>query len=163
MNDATSLVSTPATRPPAIAPHTSGGARRANRVLVVEDEPPIRKLIELVLSQQFQCEVDQAQNGLEAVSLLETNRYELVVSDLRMSVMGGMGLYRWLREHQPVLAGRMILITGYTRDENLGREIAEYVIPVLPKPFSIPVLCRMCDRFLPVGAGFTSAGSRGSD
>jgi len=52
-----------------------------------------------------------AQNGVEALELLSTNRVDVVVSDIKMPVMDGVQLLRELRESYPMI--RPIMITGY--------------------------------------------------
>lgn len=125
-----------------------GDPRLSRRVLVVEDEPSIRQLIAVVVGQKFGCQIDEAANGLEAIERVQENSYALVISDLRMSPVGGIEFHRWLRESHPQMAGRLILVTGYTREPNLEQEIGRWQIPLVPKPFTIPALCRVCEPYL---------------
>lgn len=63
------------------------------RILVVDDEAPIRDILREYLSEQGH-EVEQASDGVEALVCLANGGIELVVTDIRMPVMGGLELLR---------------------------------------------------------------------
>lgn len=136
-----------ATTVPALPPAPAGASPGA-RVLVVEDELHVRRLISEVLASKFGCEVDTVANGVDALERLATTRYALVLSDVRMPTMNGTELYLWLREAQPLTATRFVFITGYPGESHLEAEIAEWSIPVLTKPFTVQALCDLCAPFL---------------
>jgi CheY-like chemotaxis protein len=117
-------------------------------VLVVEDEPDVRRLIEIIISTRFGCSVDTVSHGVDALENLATRHYTLVISDIRMPTMSGTELYLWLREAQPVTARRFVFVTGYPEDNCLGIDIAGLRIPVLLKPFTVERLCELCAPFL---------------
>ncbi|HVU32998.1 MAG TPA: ATP-binding protein [Opitutaceae bacterium] len=122
------------------------------RVLVVEDEPQVRRFIQTALLTRFGCEVDTAAHGVEAFERLALHRYALVISDIRMPTMNGTELYLWLREAQPLTARRFVFITGYPGEHHFDAEIAQWQVPVLAKPFTLERLCRTCAPFLEVAA-----------
>lgn len=128
------------------SPEFSGG--RGLRVLLVDDERVIRHLIQEVLSTQFGCHVDSVQSGLEAMERLAWQEYALVISDIRMPEMNGTELFLALREAQPALARRFILLTGHRGDKVLEAEIEQWGVPLLAKPFSIRNLTEICAPFL---------------
>jgi CheY-like chemotaxis protein len=143
------VIAEPAPRSTGIdLPRPAPGAR----VLVVEDEPHVRRLIQTVLSSRFGCHVDTASHGVEAFELLAVQRYALVVSDVRMPTMNGTELYLWLREAQPLTARRFVFVTGYPGESHLERDIAQWNVPVLTKPFTVAQLCEQCAPFLDLPA-----------
>jgi two-component system KDP operon response regulator KdpE len=101
-------------------------------VLVVDDEPGILRLIDLVLSNDG-FRVISAENGLEALSLADQRRPDLVILDIKMPEMNGMEVLRRIRER---IRMPVILLTGQTQDENkvLGLESGadDYIV----KPFN---------------------------
>ncbi|MFM9278045.1 response regulator transcription factor [Paenibacillus jiagnxiensis] len=75
-----------------------------NKILVVDDDPHFRKLVKAVLDNEG-CDLYEASDGIEALSLLETIKVDLVILDVMMPNMDGWQLCRELRTHYdlPVL------------------------------------------------------------
>lgn len=118
------------------------------RVLVVDDELIVQRLMQEILTVQLGCHVDVAANGVEALELLATEHYTFVVSDIRMTGMNGTELFLWLRETQPALARRLVFVTGHAGERHLEEEIAAWGVPVLMKPFTIERFVELCVPFL---------------
>ncbi|MDD3354517.1 PAS-domain containing protein [Zoogloea sp.] len=118
--------SPPATARPAPAPTVN--ARRL--VLLVEDEPEVRKVLRQQLT-ELGYPVLEAGNGLEARTLLETvEDIALLISDTVMPGMGGRELAAHARTVRPRLP--ILLITGYATSET---QTATPDTPTLRKPF----------------------------
>jgi len=111
---------------------------------VAEDEEVIRKVLQEMLRVVFRCPVDLAANGAEALTLVEHNRYDLIISDIRMPVMAGTEFYLRLQEVHPDLIRRFIFITGHPGEKSLRDEIARWNVPVLGKPFTLNRLDEIC-------------------
>ncbi len=118
------------------------------RVLVVEDEVVIARLIHEIFHMHFGCEVDLVSNGLAAFEKLANTRYALVLSDVRMAEMNGTELYLWLREAQPAMARRFVFVTGHAQERHFNAEIEQWGVPVIEKPFTIAQLTDVCSPFL---------------
>ncbi|MFB5763913.1 response regulator transcription factor [Paenibacillus medicaginis] len=75
-----------------------------NKILVVDDDPHFRKLVKAVLGNEG-CDLYEASDGIEALSLLESVKVDLVILDVMMPNMDGWQLCRELRTHYdlPVL------------------------------------------------------------
>jgi len=90
--------------------------RRVTRVLAVDDEPAACKLLSLFLpSPEFQCTT--AINGEEALVALQRERFDAVISDLRMPGLGGMELLAEARRRHPHMA---FLVTTGVDDVEVG-------------------------------------------
>src|SRR5580693_2329856 len=76
-------------------------APMAERILVVEDEEPIRKIIVSMLrTVNFECH--EAADGLEALALLESgDEFSLVLSSLKMPNLDGLGLLERVKDKYP--------------------------------------------------------------
>ncbi len=72
----------------------------AERILIVDDEEAIREVVHSMLSMAgYQCR--QAASGLEALAVLETEEFELMLSDLMMADLDGIGLLERAKERYP--------------------------------------------------------------
>jgi CheY-like chemotaxis protein len=108
-------------------------------VLVVEDDLPIAQMMASILRDEG-YQVDVAGNGRLALEKIQTQNYDLILTDLRMPELDGVGLYRELERSQPDLLRRMIVITGTSGHPEYERFLAETHVPFLEKPFSLLAL-----------------------
>lgn len=118
------------------AGHLAPGQNRV-RVLVVEDEEPIRKLHRRILA-RLDADVLVACSGAEARDLLLEREVDLVVSDVKMpGEMDGVALFRWVCEERPALARRFLFVTGDAYDPVLLELARERPDRFITKPFQI--------------------------
>ena len=109
------------------------------RVLVADDEEFIRETLANVLGDQGSV-VDTAENGADAIVLLNHNNYDLIISDIKMPKANGYDVFAAARaknENIPV-----ILMTGFGYDPNhaIVRANREGLSAVLYKPFKVEQL-----------------------
>jgi CheY-like chemotaxis protein len=130
---------------------------RPRRVLVVDDEAPIRVAIRRFLERRGWI-VDEARDGQEALDLLELDGsgerargapYDAVVTDLRMPGVTGIELHDQLAEHAPDVLARLVVISGDTASP----EVAEFLLrlhrPLVQKPFDLRTLADLLDEAAP--------------
>lgn len=102
------------------------------RILVVDDEERIRKLVRMYLERSA-IEVDEAENGREALDKALTNQYDLIVLDLMLPEMDGRAVCEEIRKHSevPII---MLTASGDESSRIQGFELGadDYVV----KPFS---------------------------
>jgi CheY-like chemotaxis protein len=108
-------------------------------VLVVEDEASIAEMLAEILAAEG-YEVDLACNGRVALEKIGAQDYDLILSDLRMPELDGVGLYGELERQHPDLLRRLIVITATAEDLDYQRFLAQIDVPVLEKPFSLLAL-----------------------
>jgi DNA-binding response OmpR family regulator len=113
-------------------------------VLIVEDEGPIRNLIAAVLKRE-RIEADTAENGREALLMLDRRRYDCIILDLMMPILDGRGVIEWLQDHPrrpPV-----VLLTA--AGENMTADLPPSVVKVvLRKPFDLGRLIEVVRAFV---------------
>ena len=105
-------------------------------MLVVEDNEATREALRALLEAQ-NYHVISAMNGVEALELFAqtTESIILIVSDVVMPQMGGMTLYRTLRERQPNL--KILFITGHPMEVENQTQLEKGTVHWLQKPFSV--------------------------
>ena len=128
-------------------PLTDHGPLRGKHILVVEDRASLRDLLAEILSYDGNT-VDTVENGALAFEQLQRRSYDLIVSDLRMPVLDGPGLYRALRQSYPDLLEKLLFVTGNAEDPTLGRFLKDTGVTYVSKPFTIETIQRAADRVL---------------
>lgn len=122
----------PKTAPP--PPPPVSVATRRGRVLIIDDEPMVRRAIEKFLGKEH--EVVSAASGLEAKPLFsEEPRFDVILCDLMMPGISGIELHQWLTEHHPRLAERVVFITGGVYTPNTQAYLDAHPNPCVDKPF----------------------------
>jgi signal transduction histidine kinase/ligand-binding sensor domain-containing protein/CheY-like chemotaxis protein len=105
----------------------------ARRVLLIEDEPNVRRVVRMLL-ESLACHVVEAENGAQALARLKEAGapFDLVLSDVVMPGLQGRELVAALRAAAPRLP--LVLMSGYLDDRISLRDLAESGIEVLAKP-----------------------------
>ena len=112
--------------------------RQERRVLVVDDEPFILASLQRALERY---EVITAEGGATAIGLLEGDgSFDLVLCDLVMPPVHGSDLYRWIKEHRPGLADRVIFMTAGAFTPEARGFLQSVRNPILHKPFDTKTL-----------------------
>ncbi len=103
------------------------------RILVVDDEVQICKNCAKILG-KLGHEVQYALNGYDALRMVAEQDFDVVVTDLKMSRLGGMEVLRQVVESSPET--RVIVITGYASVSSAVETMKLGAFDYLPKPFS---------------------------
>ena len=103
------------------------------RILIVDDEEKICLNCVKILS-RMDCTAEYALNGYEALKRLEIEPYDLVITDLKMSSLGGMEVLRRVKESFPETV--VIVITGYSTVSSAVEVMKSGAFDYLPKPFT---------------------------
>lgn len=118
------------------------------RILVVDDDAHLRELLAAALEQDGRT-VDVAQDGVEALTLLGTNSYDVVLSDLRMPGLDGPALYGALRTmRHTTTVPRVVFMTGNAGGSDYAAFLRGNTEPVLEKPFSLNVVRQVVNVLL---------------
>jgi CheY-like chemotaxis protein len=105
----------------------------SRKVLVVDDDPAVRKSIDRVLSNKGYA-VITAENGEEALRKLNEEKYDLVYTDIRMPGMSGLEVAEQVKASRPWTP--VVIITGYGTDAAEARAKAAGVSGFVHKPLS---------------------------
>lgn len=115
----------------------------ACRVLVAEDEPDTRHGIERLLGYKG-YQVEGASDGLEAAEKLRSRRFDVVVSDLRMPRLDGMGLLRLTANGRTRPA--FVIVTAYGTTDSAAEAKVLGVSDFIQKPFAPAELVEAVER-----------------
>jgi two-component system cell cycle response regulator len=113
-------------------------ARRCH-ALVVEDSDSQRLMVSRLI-QQLDFEVVAARDGMEALALLGTRHFDLVISDLVMPGLDGIGLTRALRASEHGADTYLIMLTAHTDQERMLDAFAAGADDFVGKPINAPEL-----------------------
>ena len=124
--------------------------RREARVLVVDDEPPLRRIIRRRLeAQHFQ--VEEAGDGESALRLIQSRPFDLVLTDLLMPGINGRQIHETLKRYRPTVA--VLCMSAYA-EEVPPIDLADTSIALLRKPF------RADELYLAIRTELTRASDR---
>ena len=114
-------------------------------ILVVDDEPLVTQLIVDTLTREG-YQLDTAPNGVVALEKIQHQRYDLILSDVRMPRMDGPELYRILERDDPGLLRRFVFLTGDTLSSETEAFLNRTHVTTLMKPFDFEAVRRVVSR-----------------
>jgi two-component system response regulator MprA len=109
------------------------------RVLVIDDEPAVRNALERAL-RYFGYDVVSAAGGDSAYEILQHDRFDAVLLDIRMPLMSGDTLFLAIIRRWPELRDRTILMSGDPESAAEGWSAELRSRPFLAKPFTLESL-----------------------
>jgi PAS domain S-box-containing protein len=120
------------------------------RILVVDDEIVIRQFVSQILAEEgHEVEVvDSAEGALEEVNSKE---YQAIMLDIKMPGMSGIELYRHFQKISPLLADRVVFITGDVMGTSTMAFLSKTKAPYIIKPFDATQLKAEINRVLAGG------------
>jgi two-component system NtrC family sensor kinase len=136
---------------------TRGVPSRSLAILVVDDDAAVADLIRDALTLAGH-RVATAANGRRALERLAESRFDVVLSDLRMPEMDGIGLHGEIARLWPHLLERIVFITGDQAGDATREFLARTGAPCLGKPFSLTELESCLDVALAENAPPTPRG-----
>ncbi|MDT0177967.1 two-component system response regulator GlrR [Pantoea sp. RRHST58] len=120
-------------------------ARQSARLLLVDDDPSLLKLLGMRLSSEG-YQVTTAASGPEALRLLQKEQIDLVISDLRMDEMDGLALFGEIQKRNPSLP--VIILTAHGSIPDAVSATQQGVFSFLTKPVDRDALYKAIDDAL---------------
>lgn len=115
-------------------------ANSAARILVVDDERPVREFVSRALVHANpRYRVDTAEDGLQALETMAAGRYDLLVTDIVMPAMDGIALALKVSKDYPEVS--ILMMTGYAAEKQRAYGLQSLIHRVISKPFSLHELC----------------------
>jgi two-component system, chemotaxis family, chemotaxis protein CheY len=112
----------------------------AIRALIVDDQLTSRALIRDGLQQLGITEIEMASDGEQGLKVMMQKPAHLIISDLNMPKLDGLGFLRAVRANPPTKNAAFIMLTGRGDRELIERAVQCGVNNYLVKPFTMPSL-----------------------
>ena len=110
------------------------------KILVVDDMVTMRRIVKNILKQLGFGNVDEAENGQEALQKLKADTFGFVVSDWNMPVMTGIDMLRAIRADEKLKAIPVLMVTAEAQQSNLIEAVQAGVSNYIVKPFTAEVM-----------------------
>jgi len=123
-----------------LPPRPEAAEQRAGRrrLLLIDDDPSTLRILQIMLRPE-QYHVVTADSANQALERLQTEDYDVIVSDIRMPGFDGRSLYRFLAVYLPDYIGRVVFLTGDHSEKTL-RFLKESNCPYTFKPIQLQEL-----------------------
>lgn len=118
----------------------------SKNLLVVDDSATTRMLITITLKKEASYRITEARDGTEAMSKLEREPFDMVVTDINMPNMNGLELIAQVRAKHKELP--IIVITTQGEEGDRDRGLAQGANAYLTKPISAPKLLALVKELL---------------
>lgn len=131
---------------------TSVSVQQTTKVLIVEDSSTQRLILRSLLTKYFSCEVSQACDGAEALSMIEQSRPDLVLLDVAMPVLDGVETLRAIRSAPEFRSIPVVIVSG-SCDRNVASQmidlgVEDYLVKPLHHERSVQRLKRVFDSLV---------------
>ncbi len=123
----------------------NSGPGKRWRVLIVDDEEDIARLTAVFIG-EMGFDVMPAKDGREALTIIESFKPDIVVSDIHMPEIDGDELYRKIVVATPSYAKRFVFMTGSGIDSQLTQFLNDTGCLILTKPFDFQELSNVIER-----------------
>lgn len=126
--------------------HNANDPERLGRILVVDDEEGLRHTFVLFLKRAGYSPVREAGSMVEALSFLENEEFDLIISDIVLGEGSGIDLLRAVRQKNSQCP--VVMVTGYPNIATAAEAVRLGAYDYLPKPVKKDALLEVADRAL---------------
>ena len=117
--------------------------------LVVEDSPPMRKMIVFALGRVRELSVTEADDGVDALRQIAAAKFDLIITDINMPILDGLKLVKRLRADEAYKDVPIIIITTEGAEEDRERGLALGANAYIAKPIQSSHLIKTISELLP--------------
>ena len=118
------------------------------RILIVDDSASMRQIVKLILQSLGFTNMEEAEDGREALESIRSQRFELVLSDCNMPNMNGIELLSALRQDSELHDIPFIVMTSTDQKESLLEMVKAGASDYIEKPFQADALKAKLAKFL---------------
>ncbi len=106
------------------------------KILIVEDEQHINRLIELVLISGGYYKIRKAYDGLQALEMIKNEKPDLVLLDVMLPELDGFSLCKMIKKDSALKSIQVIMLTARKMEEDILQGFENGAIDYIAKPFS---------------------------
>ncbi len=110
------------------------------RILVVDDMSTMRRIIKTILNQLGYTNIEEAENGKQALAKLKKEKFDFVITDWNMPEMDGLSLVKAIRNDEELKSLPVLMVTAEAKKENVMEALKAGVNNYIVKPFTPEVL-----------------------
>lgn len=134
-------------------PNIDRKADRRLNALVVEDSPPMRKMIVFALSRIRELTVVEADDGVDALRRIAGTKFDIIITDINMPILDGLKLVKRLRADEAYRNVPIIIITTEGAEEDRQRALALGANAYITKPIQAPQVIQLVRETLSLHEG----------
>ncbi len=110
------------------------------KILVVDDMSTMRRIIRTILNQLGYSNIEEAENGKQALAKLKSEKFDFVITDWNMPEMDGLTLVKEIRNDPELKHLPVLMVTAEAKKENVIEALKAGVNNYIVKPFTPEVL-----------------------
>jgi two-component system chemotaxis response regulator CheY len=117
--------------------------QKSINALVVEDSPPMRKMIVFALGRIRELTVVEADDGVDALRRIASTKFDIIITDINMPILDGLKLVKRLRADEAYKDVPIIIITTEGAEEDRQRALALGANAYITKPIQAPQVIQL--------------------
>lgn len=118
------------------------------KVLIVEDSPVMRGMLETLVDTLGDVEVEAVENGLEALRILPTVEFSLIITDINMPNINGLELISFIRQSPKHQDTPIIVVSTESAEKDRNKGMSLGASAYLTKPFNESELINLVTSLL---------------
>jgi len=118
------------------------------RILVVDDFSTMRRIVKNILKQLGYTEIEEAEDGVQALAKLREKSCSFIISDWNMPNMSGLDLLKNVRNDEALKHLPFLMVTAESEKDNILAAVGAGVSNYIVKPFTAEVLKEKMEKVL---------------
>ncbi|MDH3472669.1 MAG: response regulator [Rhodospirillales bacterium] len=115
------------------------------RILIAEDDVAVQSFVSRALTHRGH-KVTAVDDGVQALETLVGDEFDLLITDIVMPGLDGIGLALRVARDYPKLP--VLLMSGYSAERQRAHNLDELICRVVPKPFTLKEICEAAEQAL---------------
>ena len=118
------------------------------KVLVIEDSSTMRSLIVATVEDLSGFETVEVKNGIEALKILPTQKFDLIITDINMPNINGLEVVSFVKSHPQYQAIPLIIVSTEQGEKEIQKGLSLGASDYLTKPFHPENLKKVIQRVM---------------